>query len=116
LGVNSGGNDHRGHNKALKSIIASLGTSNFSRIGLGIGKPETKELEIAHLYEIFGTLNRETDLIGLGLDTAGQAIQHFVAFNDLKATKKRYCSSKKVPKDLKKLPGLAFPVEIVEAE
>jgi hypothetical protein len=51
----------------------------------------------------FSIENREIELFGYALDLTGQAIQHFIAFGDFKATKKKFGATRKLPKTLRQV-------------
>ncbi|KAI8914566.1 peptidyl-tRNA hydrolase-domain-containing protein [Gorgonomyces haynaldii] len=102
--------------RALENIVTKINTDKFVRLRLGIGRPDKAEEEINYLASVFPEGSKEVDLMGFALDTAGQALQHYLAFNDVKASKKKYASSKKLPKQLRQLPGLLFPVQLIEPE
>lgn len=83
---------------------------------MGIGSPSAgKESPESYAIQNFPEANREIDLFGHALDVSGQALQHYAAFGDIKDTTKKF-KSKKLPKTLRKLPGLLFPVDVVDTE
>ncbi|KAJ3254512.1 hypothetical protein HK103_007148 [Boothiomyces macroporosus] len=112
------GSDIRGadHHHGVKSILKELGTNSFVRFRMGVGSPSAgKESPESYAIQNFPEANREIDLFGHALDVSGQALQHYAAFGDIKDTTKKF-KSKKLPKTLRKLPGLLFPVDVVDTE
>ncbi|KAJ3309995.1 39kDa subunit of ndufa9, NADH:ubiquinone oxidoreductase [Boothiomyces sp. JEL0838] len=108
------GSDIRGadHHHGVKSILKELGTNSFVRFRMGVGSPSAgKESPESYAIQNFPEANREIDLFGHALDVSGQALQHYAAFGDIKDTTKKF-KSKKLPKTLRKLPGLLFPVDV----
>lgn len=89
----------------LQSIISVAG-HDFARIRIGVSKD-------GQLNTIIPP-SREMNLLGHGLDMAGQAIQSLMSFNDIKVTKKKYAHNTKLPTTLRELPGLLFPVLTVD--
>jgi hypothetical protein len=67
---------------------------------MGVGLPSDGSSEDAYLIENMKP-SKEMDLFGYCLDISGQAVQHYTAFNDIKATKKKFSNSKKLPKELR---------------
>jgi PTH1 family peptidyl-tRNA hydrolase len=60
-----------GGQKGLQSIIQSLGTEDFMRLSIGIGRPRQKEKVIAH---VLGSPRRhEEELIASAVEKAAQA-------------------------------------------
>jgi len=59
----------------------------------------------------FGREGREIDLIGYSLEMTARALQYFAETGDLKKTRKKYCTSKKIPNNLAQLRSLVFPIE-----
>ncbi|KAJ3302841.1 hypothetical protein HDV03_004530 [Kappamyces sp. JEL0829] len=98
---------------ALASICSQLG-NEFVRIRMGLGQPSQPSLD-AFLLEVIQP-SKEMDVFGYCLDVTGQAVQHYAAFQDLKATKKKHGNSKKLPSSLRKLPGLVFPIDVYDPQ
>ncbi len=65
-----------GHN-GLKSVAAHLGTRDFARIRLGIGRPEGGEDVAAYVLRAF--LPTEWDMAVQALDVAGDALAQYCA-------------------------------------
>ena len=84
----------------------SVAGQDFTRIRIGVNKD-------GQLNTIIPP-SREMNLLGHGLDMAGQAIQSLMSFNDIKVTKKKYAHNTKLPTTLRELPGLLFPVLTVD--
>ena len=84
----------------MNAIIERLEHSNFIRLRLGVGCDPDKNDE-DYVREPFTIKNQDQDRFGYTLDVAGQAIQHYFAFEDLKITKKLFGMSKKLPKTLR---------------
>lgn len=63
-----------GHN-GLKSVAAHLGTKDFARLRLGIGRPEGSEAMAEYVLRSF--LPTEWDLVGQTLDAAMDAVLHY---------------------------------------
>jgi hypothetical protein len=61
------------------------------------------EKDEEYLLKPFSIENREIELFGYALDLTGQAIQHFIAFGDFKATKKKFGATRKLPKTLRQV-------------
>jgi len=60
-----------GHN-GLKSVAAHLGTRDFARLRMGIGRPEGSEAMADYVLRSF--LPAEWDLVGQALDAALDAV------------------------------------------
>jgi peptidyl-tRNA hydrolase, PTH1 family len=121
----------KGHG-GVENIAKILKTNDFIRFRIGIGRPPTTSSEwtssgtknkVTHqanesmsvpnwVLSKFSKENKEMDLVGYSLEVLAQALGHFAATGDLKATKKKYCTSKKIPNNLKKYESLSFPVII----
>jgi PTH1 family peptidyl-tRNA hydrolase len=65
-----------GHN-GLKSVAAHLGTRDFTRIRLGIGRPDGGEDVAAYVLRSF--LPTEWEQVALALDVARNALLHYCA-------------------------------------
>ncbi|RKO84339.1 peptidyl-tRNA hydrolase-domain-containing protein [Blyttiomyces helicus] len=114
IALQSGGElrSAQGH-KGAESVVEAIGTSDFVRFRIGIGRP-TPPLQVAsYVLQPFSKEAREMDLLGHALDLSAQALQHYAGGSDFKATKKKFASSRKIPKNLRKMEGLIFPVEVV---
>jgi PTH1 family peptidyl-tRNA hydrolase len=98
------GSDARGadQHRGTKNIFEVLGHKEFIRIRLGIGRA-TSMPDDQYVLESFQENHNEVNIFGYTLDITGQALQHIIAFGDVKATKKKYCSSKKLPKSLRQV-------------
>eukprot|EP01012_Entosiphon_sulcatum_P050382 TRINITY_DN69207_c0_g1_i1.p1 TRINITY_DN69207_c0_g1~~TRINITY_DN69207_c0_g1_i1.p1 ORF type:complete len:282 (-),score=52.82 TRINITY_DN69207_c0_g1_i1:12-797(-) len=103
-----------GH-KGVESIAEALGTTNFVRFRLGIGRPPdgvlVTEFVLGRLGGRDGADRKEVDLAGHCLRTATEALQFFAATGDLKAARKKY-QSPKLPNVLKPMNSLIFPVRL----
>jgi peptidyl-tRNA hydrolase len=101
--INIDGSDVRGTegNKGAQSIISEIG-NNFVRFRLGVGRSEGIP-DDSYALESFPEANQEMDMFGYALDITGQALQHYLAFGDVKATKKKFGTSRKLPKVLRKV-------------
>ncbi len=64
-----------GHN-GMKSIIESLGSQEFPRLRLGIGRPPGKRQGAAHVLKDFS--GDEAEIVDLALEKAAEAIEAFV--------------------------------------
>ena len=107
-----GSGDSRGiqNHQACNTLASTIKTSAFIKWRLGVGQPQATAAEyLAGAFE-----GQEVDLFGYALDLAGQAFQHFICFGDVKATKKKFANSRKLPKNLRHLPGLIFPINVVD--
>jgi peptidyl-tRNA hydrolase len=96
------GSDTRGadQHRGTKNIFQVVG-KDFVRLRMGIGRSSQISDE-QFVLESFSEQNNEIDLFGHTLDVTGQAFQHYIAFGDIKATKKKF-ASKKLPKQLRKV-------------
>jgi len=64
-----------GHN-GLKSIITALGTNEFPRVRIGVGNPESSDVQVDH---VLGTFDPETrDLVNAASNRAADAITMIV--------------------------------------
>jgi peptidyl-tRNA hydrolase, PTH1 family len=70
------GGGHGGH-KGLLSIIQHLGSTDFLRVRIGIGKPDTKEMTERHVLEPFS--REEMKCLNGVVTTAGLAIREIVS-------------------------------------
>lgn len=100
-----------GHD-GLEAIVTSLRTADFIRLQLGVGRPSAGISYEQFIYSPFSEENKEMDLFGHALDVAAQAFQYYAVFKDLKKAKQKYANSKKLPKNLRKMVGLVFPLEM----
>ena len=65
-----------GTHNGLRDIVQKLNTQNFSRLRVGVGKPENKDLADFVLSKMTGTLKKETDKgIALATEKAKQFIE-----------------------------------------
>lgn len=69
---------------------------------MGIGRRDGTSDE-AYVLEAFHEANNEMDKFGYVLDITGQTLQHYIAFGNIKATKKKFGTSRKLPKQLRKV-------------
>jgi hypothetical protein len=59
-----------------------------------------------YLATSFGPENqKELDMFGYSLETLAQAAQYYMITKDIRKTKKKFASSKKLPKQLKTVQG-----------
>lgn len=65
-----------GHN-GLKSLNEQLGSQDYTRLKLGVGKPPDSRWDIAN-WVLSGFFEEETSQLAEFLDTAGDAIESFV--------------------------------------
>jgi PTH1 family peptidyl-tRNA hydrolase len=70
------GGGHGGH-KGLLSIIQHLGSADFLRVRIGIGKPADKEMTERHVLEPFS--REEMKLLPAVVTTAGLAVREIVS-------------------------------------
>lgn len=76
-----------GHN-GIKSIIAHLGTQEFDRIKIGIGRPKEGMTVINH---VLGNLSAdEKMIIDNTLDKVDEAVNYYLDTHDFEATMRRY--------------------------
>ncbi|KAI8902484.1 hypothetical protein BC833DRAFT_561541 [Globomyces pollinis-pini] len=101
---------------AEQNVIDCLGTNDFIRFRLGVGKPNAKYPIEKHGLRGFNDVPGDVDLVGHSLDITGQALQNYTAFLDVSQTKEKFDSTKKPTKELRQLPGLLFPVDITDPE
>ena len=65
-----------GTHNGLRDIVHKLNTQNFSRLRVGVGKPENKDLADFVLSKMTGTLKKETDQgIALATEKAKEFIE-----------------------------------------
>jgi PTH1 family peptidyl-tRNA hydrolase len=65
-----------GHN-GLRDIIAALGTSEFARLRVGIGRPGTSRATVDHVLSTFRT--DEQELATEAIATAADAVERWLA-------------------------------------
>ncbi len=65
-----------GHN-GLRDIIAALGTTEFARLRVGIGRPGTSRATVAHVLSTFRTDERE--LASEAIASAADAVERWLA-------------------------------------
>lgn len=75
-----------GHN-GLKSIISHIGTQEFNRIKIGIGRPNGKTV-VNHVLSSFD--KDESAVIADSVARAGEAVDDFVSGNDFLQTMNRF--------------------------
>jgi len=113
---NSGDTRDLHEHLAMERIITQLQTSSFLKWRLGVGRPNNGATQSDHLNQEIPERTKEMHLFGYSLDVCGQAFQHYLAMNDLKLTKKKYAGAKKMPSNLRQLPGLIFPIDVVDPD
>lgn len=77
-----------GHN-GIKSLIGHLGTADFPRLKLGIGRPTHPGFEVVD-YVLQKFSKEESVVAEKVLQTAAEAIQYLLAGNDLTRAANRY--------------------------
>ena len=77
---------HGGHN-GLKSIFATLGTKEFPRLRIGIGKPDKRPVS-DYVLDQFST--EEWDLADKALDKASQAVRDYLEGKSLDSLMNEY--------------------------
>ncbi|HGC7222559.1 TPA: aminoacyl-tRNA hydrolase [Streptococcus agalactiae] len=76
-----------GHN-GIKSIIAHLGTQEFDRIKVGIGRPNGRMTVINH---VLGKFDKNDEImISNTLDKVDNAINYYLQTNDFQKTMQKY--------------------------
>ena len=75
-----------GHN-GLKSIISHIGTQEFNRIKIGIGRPNGKTV-VNHVVSTFG--KEEMPVIANSVARATEAVDDYVSGNDFLQTMNRF--------------------------
>ncbi|KAG0301408.1 hypothetical protein BGZ98_008388 [Dissophora globulifera] len=100
--------------KGQESIATTLGTTNFIRFRLGVGKPPSGSLTTIPQWVLgpFSKEGKEMDLFAFLMGHTTQALLDFVQTNDLKLCRKKFTKSKKIPSGLAPIDSLAFPVRI----
>ncbi|MFZ5634642.1 MAG: aminoacyl-tRNA hydrolase [Bacillota bacterium] len=63
---------HGGHH-GLESIIEKIGTDQFTRVRIGIGRPPTPEYDVAH-WVLSRLTEEEEKLVGHALERAAEAV------------------------------------------
>ncbi|QHO92377.1 aminoacyl-tRNA hydrolase [Streptococcus agalactiae] len=76
-----------GHN-GIKSIIAHLGTQEFDRIKVGIGRPNGRMTVINHVLGKFD--KNEEIMISNTLDKVDNAVNYYLQTNDFQKTMQKY--------------------------
>uniref|UniRef100_UPI003F693D14 aminoacyl-tRNA hydrolase n=1 Tax=Streptococcus pluranimalium TaxID=82348 RepID=UPI003F693D14 len=76
-----------GHN-GIKSIIAHIGTQEFDRIKIGIGRPQNGMTVINHVLGKFSPV--EMIAIDNTLDKIDKAVNYYLENDDFEATMRRY--------------------------
>ncbi|MGM0167831.1 peptidyl-tRNA hydrolase [Enterococcus sp. AZ135] len=75
-----------GHN-GLKSIISHIGTQEFNRIKIGIGRPNGKTV-VNHVLSTFS--KEDTAVIANSVARAAEAVDDFISGNDFLQTMNRF--------------------------
>ncbi|MCC9701340.1 aminoacyl-tRNA hydrolase, partial [Streptococcus agalactiae] len=76
-----------GHN-GIKSIIAHLGTQEFDRIKVGIGRPNGRMTVINH---VLGKFDKNDEfMISNTLDKVDNAVKYYLQTNDFQKTMQKY--------------------------
>lgn len=76
-----------GHN-GIKSIIAHLGTQEFDRIKVGIGRPNRRMTVINH---VLGKFDKNDEImISNTLDKVDNAVNYYLQTNDFQKTMQKY--------------------------
>lgn len=76
-----------GHN-GIKSIIAHLGTQEFDRIKVGIGRPNGRMTVIKH---VLGKFDKNDEImISNTLDKVDNAVNYYLQTNDFQKTMQKY--------------------------
>ncbi|HEO0243043.1 TPA: aminoacyl-tRNA hydrolase [Streptococcus agalactiae] len=76
-----------GHN-GIKSIIAHLGTQEFDRIKVGIGRPNGRITVINH---VLGKFDKNDEIMILNtLDKVDNAVNYYLQTNDFQKTMQKY--------------------------
>lgn len=81
VSVRDGGASSKGHN-GLKSCQASLGRTKWWRVGVGIGRPESREPDVVAKYVLSKMSGRERDAL------ENSAVQVFKALEEITAGRK----------------------------
>ncbi len=76
-----------GGHKGLISIIEHLGVEDFSRVRLGIGKPERKEMVDSYVLSPFSA--EEADRLTPVIDTAAEMLREMLS-SGIQATMSKY--------------------------
>ncbi|MDY5973667.1 aminoacyl-tRNA hydrolase, partial [Streptococcus hyovaginalis] len=76
-----------GHN-GIKSIITHIGTQEFDRIKIGIGRPQNGMTVINHVLGKFST--EEMITIDNTLCKVDNAVNHYLQINNFEDTMRRY--------------------------
>ncbi|KAG0093038.1 hypothetical protein BGZ93_008039 [Podila epicladia] len=100
--------------KGQESIATVLGTTNFIRFRLGVGKPLSGSPTTIPQWVLgpFSRDNKEMDLFAYLMNHTTQALLDFVQTNDLKLCRKKFTKSKKIPNNLVPTESLISPVII----
>lgn len=104
----------KGH-KGIDSIEKTLNNNTFYHYRIGIGRPPSSSNVTIPNYVLgeFTKEKQEMDLVGYSLSLTAKAFDEFSKNPDnLKAIKKKYCSLKKIPKNLNKMESLIFPIDL----
>lgn len=76
-----------GHN-GIKSIIKEIGTQNFARLKIGIGRPPQKMTVINHVLGNFSDDDQAT--IATSLDKVDKAVNFYLSCQDFEQTMQKY--------------------------
>ncbi|KAF8930581.1 hypothetical protein BGZ58_008166 [Dissophora ornata] len=100
--------------KGQESIATTLGTTNFIRFRLGVGKPPSGSTTTIPQWVLgpFGREGKEMDLFAYLMGHTTQALLDFVQTNDLKLCRKKFTKSKKIPSGLVPTESLISPIHI----
>ncbi|KAF9923643.1 hypothetical protein BGZ65_008754 [Modicella reniformis] len=100
--------------KGQENIATSLGTTNFIRFRLGVGKPPSGSTMTIPQWVLgpFGQENKEMDLFAWLMGHTTQALLEYVQTNDLKQCRKKFARSRKIPSGLTPTDSLIYPVLI----
>ncbi|KAG0361666.1 peptidyl-tRNA hydrolase [Gamsiella multidivaricata] len=100
--------------KGQESIATVLGTTNFIRFRLGVGKPPSGSPTTIPQWVLgpFSREGKEMDLFYFLMGHTTQALLDFVQTNDLKLCRKKFTKSKKIPSGLVPTESLISPIHI----
>ncbi|KAF9289101.1 hypothetical protein BGZ68_010056 [Mortierella alpina] len=98
--------------KGQESIATTLGTTNFIRFRLGVGKPPSGSQTTIPQWVLgpFGQEGKEMDLFAYLMGHTTHALLDFVQTNDLKLCRKKFTKSKKIPSGLVPVTSIESPV------
>ncbi|KAG9302323.1 hypothetical protein G9A89_008815 [Geosiphon pyriformis] len=102
----------QGH-RGVESVANTLGTTEFIRFRLGIGRPPQDSTSITQwVLGSFSKEHREMDLFGHLLQLTTEALYDYSIYHDLKKVKKKFAQSRKIPNQLTEMTSLVFPVDL----